>query len=252
MTGRPDRLRARDLGIPFSGAPGAHNAITDVSGVEVGYTTLVRGDGPLRVGVGPVRTGVTAVLPCGRQGVGHACAAGWWSLNGNGEMTGTTWIQESGALTMPVLITNTHSVGACHQGGIEWILANRPDLARQWVLPVVAETWDGYLNDINGRHVTPAHAIAAIDAARSGPVNEGAFGGGTGMTCYGFKGGSGTASRRLAFGKHEHIVGVFVQANFGSRRELTVAGIPVGRQLIDDNPEEDLEWFAPPEPAASS
>ena len=249
QSSRPDhprrRPRARDLGIPFGGTPGEHNAITDVPGVEVGYTTLIRGGGALTVGKGPVRSGVTALLPQGRAGVGRACAAAWHSLNGNGEMTGTTWIEESGALSMPVLITNTHAVGACHQGTIQWIVEHHPTVARQWLLPVVAETWDGYLNDVNGGHVLPGHATAALDAAGGGPVAEGAVGGGTGMTCYGFKGGSGTASRRVAFGAVEHALGVFVQANFGRRRELTIAGVPVGGMLADDNPEEDEEWFAP-------
>ncbi|MGA9858989.1 MAG: P1 family peptidase [Solirubrobacteraceae bacterium] len=226
--------------------PGPHNALTDVAGIEVGYTTLVRGEGPLRTGAGPVRTGVTAILPRGRDGVGVSCAAGWSSLNGNGEMTGTTWIEESGALSMPLLITNTHSVGPVHAGAVRWIVEHHPGLARQWLLPVVAETWDGYLNDINGGHVTAEHTIAAIEAARAGPIAEGAVGGGTGMTCYGFKGGSGTASRRVAFGDRHHTVAVFVQANFGSRRELTIAGVPVGRALADDNPEEDSGWLAPP------
>jgi D-aminopeptidase len=238
--------RARDLPIELGGRPGAGNAITDVPGVAVGYVTLVDGRGALRVGQGPVRTGVTAILPRGRDGVGVSCAAGWWSLNGNGEMTGTTWIEESGALAMPVLITNTHAVGPVHAGVVEWVVRHRPEVARQWLLPVVAETWDGYLNDINGGHVRAEHAVAAIDAAGAGAVPEGAVGGGTGMTCYGFKGGSGTASRRVAFGSTEHTVGIFVQANFGTRRELVIDGVPVGRVLSADNPEEDTDWFVPP------
>lgn len=238
--------RARDLGIPFHGHTGRYNAITDVPGVEVGYTTLVDGDGPLRVGHGPVRTGVTAILPRGRGGVGRAVAAGWHTLNGNGEMTGTTWIEESGALNMPVLITNTHAVGPCHQGVIQWVVDHRPEAARQWLLPVVAETWDGYLNDINGAHVTSAHARAALDAASADLPDEGAVGGGTGMTCYGFKGGSGTASRTVTYGTDTYTVGIFAQANFGKREELTVAGIPVGRYLSDDNPQEDGNRLAPP------
>jgi D-aminopeptidase len=238
--------RARDLGIPFDGTPAALNAITDVPGVEVGYTTLISGDGALQVGQGPVRTGVTAILPRGRDGVGRSCAAGWWSLNGNGEMTGTTWIEESGALSMPVAVTNTHAVGPCHQGVVAWIVANHPQVARHWMLPAVAETWDGYLNDINGGHVTAADAVAALDAARSGPIAEGGVGGGTGMTCYEFKGGSGTASRRVRVSGGEHVVGVFVQANFGRRRELTIAGLPVGRELAADNPQQALDPAAPP------
>ncbi|WP_219415639.1 DmpA family aminopeptidase [Pseudonocardia nigra] len=242
-TGRP---RARGLGIPFPGGTGPVNAITDVPGVEVGYTTLVSGEGPLRVGSGPVRTGVTALLPRGRAGVGVPCAAGWYSLNGNGEMTGTAWLQETGSLALPVVITNTHAVGPCHRGVIDWVVAHAPEHARQWLLPVVAETWDGYLNDINGSHVQPAHAVAAIDGAAPGPVAEGAVGGGTGMNCYEFKGGSGTASRVVGHGTATYTVGAFVQANFGSRAELTVAGVPVGRALAADNPLADTDWFAPP------
>ena len=241
----PTRPRARDLGVPFDGTPGPLNAITDVPGVEVGATTFIHGDGPLRVGEGPVRTGVTAILPRGRDGVGRAGAAGWHSLNGNGEMTGTTWIEESGALTMPVLITNTHAVGPVHAGAVEWMVARHPAVARQWLLPVVAETWDGYLNDINGGHVTAQHARAALDGAHTGPVTDGATGGGTGMTCYGFKGGSGTASRQVAFADDVHTVAVFVQANFGSRGDLRIAGHPVGRLLATDDPEEDEDWFVP-------
>jgi D-aminopeptidase len=239
----PTPQRARDLGVPLDGIPGANNAITDVAGIEVGYETLISGEGELRVGEGPVRTGVTAVLPRGRAGVGRACAAGWFSLNGNGELTGTTWIEESGVLNMPVLITNTHSVGSVHQGAINWTVQNHPEVARQWLLPVVGETWDGYLNDINGSHVTPEHAVAALDAAHGGPIAEGVVGGGTGMRCYDFKGGTGTASRVVTFGEHEHTVGVLLQANFGHREELTVAGVHVGRELETPNPEAD--WWAP-------
>jgi D-aminopeptidase len=238
--------RPRDLGIPLDGIPGPLNAITDVPGVEVGMTTIIQGDGPLEVGRGPVRTGVTAILPRGRQGVGRACAAGWHALNGNGEMTGTAWIEESGALSMPVLITNTHAVGPCHTGAVEWIVDRHPAVASRWLLPVVAETWDGYLNDINGGHVTAAGAVAALHAARGGPVAEGAVGGGTGMTCYGFKGGCGTASRRVAFGNDCYTVAVFVQANFGSRRELMIAGRPVGRLLAVENPQQESDRLAPP------
>jgi D-aminopeptidase len=238
--------RARELGIPFAGAPGKFNAITDVPGVLLGYETLVSGDGELRQGEGPVRTGVTAILPRGRDGVGQSVAAGTYSFNGNGEMTGTSWIEESGSFNTPILITNTHSVGACHEGSIAWMIDNKPDLARGWMLPVVAETWDAYLNDINGLHVRPAHAVTAIDAAGTGPVAEGPVGGGTGMSCYGYTGGSGTSSRKLRLGGQEFTVGVFVQANFGDRRELVVAGVPLGGRLLDDNPIEDADWFATP------
>jgi len=243
---QPPRPRARDLGIRFDGTPARYNAITDVPGVEVGYTTLIRGNGQLRTGHGPVRTGVTAILPYGRAGVGDVAVAGWYALNGNGEMTGTTWIEEAGGLAMPVVISNTHAVGACQQGVIEWTTQHKPEVARQWLLPVVAETWDGYLNDVNGAHVTAAHAIAAIDRAAGGFVAEGSVGGGTGMTCYGFKGGSGTASRTVAYGGDEYTVAVFVQANFGRRDELRIGGRPAGRLLSDDNPEEEEDWSAPP------
>lgn len=226
------KLRFRSLGVGLPGQQGPFNAITDVPGVAVGYTTLIAEE--------HVRTGVTAILPRPHANVAHPCAAGWYSLNGNGEMTGTTWITESGALSLPIMITNTHAVGPCHRGVIDWVTAERPDGAHDWLLPVVAETWDGYLNDINGAHVQPEHAVAAINAARPGPVDEGSVGGGTGMNCYGFKGGSGTASRMVSYGAHQYAVGAFVQANFGARRELTVTGVPVGARLTEDNPLE--EW----------
>lgn len=254
------RRRARAHGIDFDGRPGPLNAITDVPGVQVGYSTLISGDGPLRVGDGPVRTGVTAILPAGRGGIGSAVAAGVHAFNANGEMTGNAWLLETGSLSMPIMITNTHAVGPCHRGVIDWVVAHRPDLARGWLLPVVAETWDGYLNDINGAHVTPAHAVAAIDAATGGPVTEGAIGGGTGMMCYGFKGGNGTASRVVSYGPDTYTVAAFVQANFGRRDELRIAGVPVGRLLAaadadagaeaDGSPAGsggwDGDWAAPP------
>ena len=245
QTHDPDgRPRARALGIPVPGVPGPVNAITDVPGVQVGYTTLVSGDGPLVVGEGPVRTGVTAILPRGRDGVGVPCAAGWYSLNGNGEMTGTTWIEEVGALATPIAITNTHSVGAVHEGILDWIVRTHPRLGAQWLLPVVAETWDGYLNDINGRHVRPHHVAQAIEDAASGPIRNGSVGGGTGMNCYGFKGGTGTSSRVVRHGGTDYTVGVLLQANFGDRSELAVAGVPMGAELADDNPMETGDWFA--------
>jgi L-aminopeptidase/D-esterase-like protein len=231
VDGRP---RARGLGIVLPGDPGPLNAITDVPGVEVGVTTLIDGE--------RTRTGVTAILPRGRSGTGQPCAAGWYSLNGNGEMTGTTWIEEVGALNLPVVLSNTHAVGACHTGVVSWVNRVNPALARQWLLPVCAETWDGYLNDINGGHVRPEHVEAALDAATPGPVAEGSVGGGTGMNCYDFKGGNGTASRRVNYGSHTFTVAAFVQANFGSRAELTVAGTHVGPSLADDNPL-DGDWF---------
>jgi len=230
--------RARALGIPFAGRPGRWNAITDVPGVEVGYVTLIEGDA--------VRTGVTAIHPRGPAGTADPVAADFHSQNGNGEMTGVAWINESGTFNGPVAITNTHAVGVAHAGIIAWTVKHHPAVAEVWLLPVAAETWDGYLNDINGHHVTEQTVIAAIEAARSGPVEEGSVGGGTGMNCYQFKGGSGTASRLVrdaAPGQdhghehgREHTVGVFVQANFGARRELVLAGVPLGDALADDNP----------------
>ncbi|GAB2176417.1 DmpA family aminopeptidase [Dongia sp. agr-C8] len=236
-SGKP---RVRSLGVRLHGNPGRHNAITDVPGIAVGYVTLIEGHGPMRVGEGPVRTGVTAILPRSRDGVGLPCAAGFYSLNGNGEMTGVSWIEETGALASPILLTNTHAVGACHRGIIDWTVRHRPHLAEQWLLPVVAETWDGYLNDINGNHVTPQHAVAAIDAAVEGAIEEGSVGGGTGMNCYAFKGGSGTASRRVSFGTESYTLGAFVQANFGARHELTIGGTYLGEMLAGDNPMEDF------------
>jgi L-aminopeptidase/D-esterase-like protein len=235
--------RARDLGVPFDGTPGPLNAITDVAGVTVGHTTLISGEGKLVVGKGPVRTGVTAVFPRGKDVDDTGVFAGWWSLNGNGEMTGTTWVEESGILTGPVMITNTHSVGVVRDAVIQWTVAHRkvgPD-DDWWSLPVVAETWDGYLNDINGFHVKPEHVFHAIDSSHSGPVEEGAVGGGTGMICNGFKGGIGTSSRRLSDKDGGYTVGVLVQCNYGSRQNFRVAGIPVGREI----PSEDPYAFAP-------
>jgi D-aminopeptidase len=221
--------RARDLGVPFDGAPGPLNAITDVTGVEVGMTTLISGDGPLNVGVGPVRTGVTAILPRGRASSDQVFA-GWFSLNGNGEMTGTTWIEEAGFLEGPVFITNTHSVGTVRDASIKWGL-DHGQPSQPWSLPVVAETWDGFLNDINGFHVKPEHVFAALDGARSGRVAEGNVGGGTGMRCYGFKCGTGTASRKIDARFGGFTVGVLVQANHGARSLLRIAGVPVGQEL---------------------
>ena len=232
----PDgRPRARGLGIPLHGDPGPLNGLTDVPGVQIGTLTLIDG--------AAVRTGVTAILPRGADGVGRPCAAGWYSLNGNGEMTGTTWIEESGSLNMPVVLSNTHAIGACHTGVVQWVNRVNPRLATQWLLPVCAETWDGYLNDINGGHIRPEHAVAALDAASGGPVAEGSVGGGTGMNCYEFKGGNGTASRVVGYGSESFTVAAFVQANFGSRGELTIAGRHVGPQLAADNPLGG-EWFA--------
>ncbi len=226
--------RARDLGVPFDGAPGPLNAITDVAGVEVGHTTLIRGEGKLQVGAGPVRTGVTAILPRGRASSDPVFAA-WFSLNGNGEMTGTTWVEESGFLEGPVMITNTHSVGVVRDAVVAWRVKKGQPAGSEywWSLPVVAETWDGYLNDINGFHVKPEHVFQALESARPGRVPEGNVGGGTGMVCHEFKGGIGTASRRLSAKAGGYTVGVLVQCNYGLRDQLRIAGVPVGREIRD-------------------
>jgi L-aminopeptidase/D-esterase-like protein len=228
--------RARDLGVPFDGAPGPLNAITDVAGVTVGHTTLISGEGKLQIGKGPVRTGVTAVLPRGPQSMSNPVFAGWFTENGNGEMTGTTWVEESGFLEGPVMITNTHSVGVVRDSVIQWRVAHgQPDPAGYWwSLPVVAETWDGWLNDINGFHVKSTDAFHAIDSASSGPVTEGNVGGGTGMVCNEFKGGIGTSSRKLDVKFGGYTVGVLVQCNYGSRPNLRIAGVPVGKEIPED------------------
>ena len=227
--------RARALGLEFPGTAGRWNAITDVPGIEVGYQTLIRGT--------DVRTGVTAIHPRGRADPGDPVAAGFFSLNGNGEMTGVSWIEESGTTMLPITLTNTHAVGVAHEGTVRWVADRFPDIAQLWMLPVAAETWDGYLNDINGGHVTRDDAIAAIESARPGPIEEGSVGGGTGMNCYGFKGGSGTASRLVDFGGECYTVGAFLQCNFGSRSELTILGRQLGGLLADDNPLEDTAWL---------
>ena len=224
--------RARDLGIPFEGAPAPLNAITDVKGVEIGHMTLIYGEGVLKVGEGPVRTGVTAILPRGKDSKDRVFAA-WFALNGNGEMTGTTWVDESGFLEGPVMISNTHSVGVVRDATIAWRL-KRGYMPQAWALPVVAETYDGFLNDINGFHVRPEHVFAALDNAKSGPVTEGNAGGGTGMICHGFKGGIGTSSRKLEAKSGGYVVGVLAQCNHGVRQQLRVAGVPVGLELTDE------------------
>ena len=226
--------RSRDLGVPFDGAPGPLNAITDVKGVEVGHTTLISGDGPLKVGLGPVRTGVTALLPRGKDSK-DPVFAGWFTLNGNGEMTGTTWVEESGFLDGPVMITNTHSVGVVRDAVIAWRVKHGPpdEDGYWWSLPVVAETWDGYLNDVNGFHVKPEHVFHALDTAHGRTVEEGNVGGGTGMICNEFKGGIGTASRVLDSKYGGYTVGVLVQCNYGARDQLRIAGVPVGKEIPD-------------------
>jgi D-aminopeptidase len=224
--------RARDLGVPFDGTPGPNNAITDVKGVEVGHTTLISGEGKLVVGKGPVRTGVTAILPRGKTSIDGVFAA-WFTLNGNGEMTGTTWVDDSGFLNGPVMITNTHSVGVVRDAVIAWAIKHNPPDPEGywWSLPVVAETWDGYLNDINGFHVKPEDAFHALDTAHSGPVEEGNVGGGTGMICNEFKGGIGTSSRVLDAKAGGYTIGVLVQCNYGDRDQLRIAGVNVGREI---------------------
>jgi L-aminopeptidase/D-esterase-like protein len=230
-------VRARDLGIPLDGTPGQFNAITDVAGVEVGYTTLIEGDGKLEVGQGPVRTGVTAILPRGKTD--DPVYAAVFSLNGNGEMTGTAWVEEGGFLEGPLAITNTHSVGVVRDAVIAWrVKRGGVDPGGfYWSLPVVAETWDGWLNDVNGFHVKPEHVFNALNSAHGGQIEEGSVGGGTGMICYEFKGGNGTASRKIDMKESKDApprtftVGVFVQANFGRRAQLTIAGVPVGKEI---------------------
>jgi L-aminopeptidase/D-esterase-like protein len=223
--------RERDLKLPIGGTPGTLDAITDVAGVEVGQTTLIEGSGKLVVGTGPVRTGVTVIHPRGKANPDPVFAA-WFTLNGNGEMTGTTWVQESGLLEGPVAITNTHSVGVVRDAIIQWEVSQKNAL-QPWWLPVVAETYDGGLNDINGFHVKPQHVVAALDGASGGVPKEGAVGGGTGMVCHGFKGGIGTASRKLPADQGGYTVGVLVQCNYGSRRDLRIAGVPVGEEIAD-------------------
>ena len=232
--------RARDLGVPFDGTPGPNNAITDVKGVEVGHTTLIRGEGKLVVGQGPVRTGVTAVLPRGKNST-DAVFGAWFTLNGNGEMTGTTWLEDSGLLDGPVMITNTHSVGVVRDAVIAWkVKHGGPDMEGYWwSLPVVAETWDGWLNDINGFHVKPEDAFHALDSAHAGPVEEGNVGGGTGMVCNEFKGGIGTSSRVLDAKEGGYTVGVLVQCNYGRRPNLRIAGVPVGKEIPEHPAYED-------------
>ena len=232
-------VRARELGIPFEGTPGKFNAITDVAGVEVGYATLISGEGKLDVGNGPVRTGVTAIIPRGHNSLNDPVYAGVFSLNGNGEMTGTAWVEESGFLEGPIVITNTHSVGVARDATIAWRIQHgaADTTGYWWSLPVVAETWDGWLNDINGFHVNPEDVWQALDSAHDGAIEEGSVGGGTGMICYEVKGGNGTASRKIDIqaGKDKpaqgYTVGVFLQANFGRRPQLTIAGIPVGKEI---------------------
>ncbi|MEP7271959.1 MAG: P1 family peptidase [Acidobacteriota bacterium] len=236
--------RARALGVPFDGTPGQNNSITDVKGVEVGYSTIIAGDGQLVVGKGPVRTGVTAILPRGQDSRMKSVFAGWYSHNGNGEMTGTAWLEEGGFLEGPVMITNTHSVGVVRDAVVAWRVQNgtADPTGYYWSLPVVAETWDGVLNDINGFHVKPSHVVEALRNAKPGAIAEGNIGGGTGMICYGFKGGTGTSSRRLTEKAGGYTLGVLVQANHGAKRQLTIAGVPVGRELLEGQQTSNGHW----------
>ena len=235
--------RARDLGIPFNGTPGKYNAITDVKGVLVGHSTVISGKGKLIQGKGPIRTGVTAILPRGDKSLDDPSFAGWYSLNGNGEMTGTTWVEESGFLEGPIMITNTHSVGIVRDAVISWRVSQGSADASGywWSLPVVAETWDGLLNDINGFHVKEKHAYDAIRNAKGGAVPEGNVGGGTGMVCHSFKGGIGSSSRVVVIQDQNYTLGVLVQANYGDRKNLTIAGVPVGREITDLMPRDSYE-----------
>jgi D-aminopeptidase len=240
------KLRGKGLGLPFEGLSGSYNAITDVPGVTVGYSTIISGDGPLVIGQGPVRTGVTAIVPRPREQIDEPLFAGFFSLNGNGELSGTHYIEETGKMALPITITNTHSCGIARDATIRWavdFLAER--YHDDFALPVAAETYDGFLNDINGFHVETRHVLEAIDAAHGGAIEEGSVGGGTGMKCFGFKAGSGTASRLIDYNGEEFTVGVFVQANFGARRHLTVLGQNIGAdpdlpQMITNTKDTDL------------
>ena len=238
--------RARDLGVPFVGETGAFNAITDVEGVEVGYSTVISGEGPNVAGKGPVRTGVTAIFPRGKARKFSPVYANWYSLNGNGEMTGTTWVTESGFLETPVMITNTNSVGVVRDAVLKWYVETDWYKGEDWwyTYPVVGETYDGFLNDIYGFHVTEAHVLEAIENSSGGPIAEGNVGGGTGMMCLGFKGGTGTSSRVFPIGKETYTLGALVQANFGAKRNLSIAGVPVGLELKDTL---NYELKAPPQ-----
>ena len=232
-------MRARDLGIEFDGEPGRFNAITDIPGLEIGMSTIIEDTLDPDVSA---RTGVTALLPIGKQGLSSSIPAGLFSLNGNGELTGSHWIKETGGMSGPIMITNTHAVGSVHRAVIEWMAIHQPEAAREWLLPVVAETWDGYLNSINESFVTTEHVFQAINNATTGPVLEGSAGGGTGMNCYGFKAGNGTSSRKISLGGSSYHLGAFVQANFGDRAELRIAGRMMG-DLDVPNPMADTDWF---------
>ena len=242
-TALSQKPRARDIGVQFDGTPGKYNAITDVKGVEVGHSTIIAGSGKNVLGKGPIRTGVTAIFPRGKKF--NPVYANWYSLNGNGEMTGTTWITESGFLETPIMITNTNSVGVVRDAVLKWFVDTNWYGDDQWwyTYPVVGETYDGFLNDIYGFHVQEKHVYEAIKNAKPGRVVEGNVGGGTGMLTLGFKGGIGTASRKVKIDKKNYIVGALVQSNFGSKKNLTISGVPVGKELKDTL---NLEFNAPP------
>lgn len=231
------KLRGRELGLPFPGTTGKHNAITDIPGLEVGYRTRIEGDGPLVQGVGPIRSGVTAILPRGRETNPQPVWAGAYALNGNGEMTGTHWIKDGGYFIGPICITNTNSVGIVHHAATKWMIESYSEIWQTehlWAMPVVAETYDGVLNDINGQHITEDDALQALNSATTGHIAEGNVGGGTGMICYEFKGGTGTSSRELEVDGEKFVVGTLVQANHGLRPWLTVLGQPVGQHMQAD------------------
>ena len=231
------KRRGRQLGLPFPGRTGEHNAITDIPGVEVGFCTRIEGSEPLVQGEGPIRTGVTAILPLGRNPEPQPVWAGMYALNGNGEMTGTHWIRDGGYFVGPICITNTHSVGIVHHAAVRWMIRNYEEAWQSehlWAMPVVAETYDGVLNDINGQHLTEDDAHQALDSAKPGPVDEGNVGGGTGMICYEFKGGTGTSSRCLEVDGEQFVIGALVQANHGIRPWLTVLGRQVGKSMTED------------------
>ncbi len=229
--------RARDLGFPLRGTPGPNNAITDVPGIEVGFCTLAEGSGELRVGAGPVLTGVTAILPRGRRARNLPVWAGHFNLNGNGEMTGTHWINDAGYFMSPICLTNTHSVGMVHHGTVKWMIEQYPAQfveSHAWAMPVVAETYDGLTNDICGMHITEAHVFQALNSATSGPVTEGNVGGGAGMSTFEFKGGTGTSSRVIELEGETYTVAALVQSNFGAREDCNLCGVPIGQHLTDN------------------
>lgn len=231
------KKRARDLGLPFPGVTGENNALTDVPGVEIGFTTIIEGEGPVQIGKGPIRTGVTAILPRGKKDSMQPIWAGFYSLNGNGEMTGVHWVNDAGYFLSPICITNTHSVGIAHHATTKWMINHYGDQFRNehlWSMPVIAETYDGVLNDINGQHISEDHVLSAINNAKTGPVAEGNVGGGTGMICYEFKGGTGTSSRVVNIDGQTHHIGILVQANFGLREWLTILGVPVGKHMMKE------------------